>query len=391
MARARQGISVKKGLKFFTFGAYGTRKSSFCLGALRLKTDSGKPLRVAYIDTEGGSIDNFLSDLEDEGIDLKNLFIVYTSSYSEAEDYINRIVNNEPLYEIDDDGNETDTQILDADGNPFIADAIVLDSSTVIMDTQKYAKIKTSEKRAKLRVSKNENATQLEKFVAESTAGMEFKDFDKLNQEGKNLLQGLVTKTDKYVFVTAREKDETEQQKTNDGFKTVKTGGKLPNTFKDAEYEFFTVLHFYEDEYDNKFKARVVRKDRTGRFAQNEVIEEPDVTMWQEIIDHNKGKADTTKKEGYNSAIEKDFKKENKDYVKLIEDDEASINAEPFDLESEEVKLKIQELSDIRSKMSQPQRTKLTRAFTDSKLPSKPTDIKNMEQLEKMIEVAKGI
>lgn len=389
MARARQGVSVKKGLKFFCFGAYGTRKSSFCLDAMRLHKD-GKPLRVAYIDTEGGSIDNFLSDLEEEGVDLKNLFVIYTSSYSEVEDYINRIVNNEPLYEIDDEGNETNIQILDADGKPFIADAIVVDSSTVIMDTQKYAKIKTSEKRAKLRVGNKEGATALEKFVAESTAGMEFKDFDKLNQEGKNLLQGLVTKTDKYVFVTAREKDETEQVKSSDGFKTVKTGNKLPNTFKEAEYEFFTVLHFYEDEYDGKFKARVVRKDRTGRFKQNEVMENPTVTSWQEVIDHNVGKADVAKKEGYNSAVEKDFKKENKEYTQVLQDDEQE-TVDPFDIESDEAKEVLSKVSGLRADMTPQQRTRFTKALAEHKLPTKPTDIKNMAQLEKMLEVAQSM
>jgi hypothetical protein len=391
MARARQGVSIKKGLKMFVYGAFGTRKSSFCLDTIRMTDENGKPLRVAYIDAEGGSIDNFLSDLEEDGVDLRNIFVIYTSSYSEVEDYVNRIVNNEPLYEIDDEGSETDVVVLDSDGNQFIADVIVLDSSTVIMDTQKFAKIKTSEKRAKLRVSKNENATALEKFVAESTAGMEFKDFDKLNQEGKNLLQGLVTKTDKYVFVTAREKDETEQVKTIDGFKSVKTGNKLPNTFKDAEYEFFTVLHLYEDEYDGKFKARVVRKDRTGMFKQNEVIEDPKASLWQSIIDHNKDRADVAKKESYNSAVYKDFKKENKDYVKLIEEDEQNSGIEDFDIESEDSQIIVKELTELRGGMTPQQRTRLGKAFTDKKLPAKPSDVKSIEQLEKMLEVAKSI
>ena len=82
MAKAKRGSSVKKGLKFFIYGEQGTWKSSFALDFMKMKNEEGKPLRVLYIDCETGSVDNYLEDLEAQGINLDNLLLVYTTSYS---------------------------------------------------------------------------------------------------------------------------------------------------------------------------------------------------------------------------------------------------------------------------------------------------------------------
>lgn len=291
MAKAKRGSSVKKGLKFFLFGKYGTWKSSFCLDFMRMKSEEGRPLKVCYIDCESGSIDNYLSDLEDEGIDLNNLFIVYTSSYSETEEWVQKAINNEELFFENEEG---DMEVaLDAEGNTFIADVIVVDGLTVISDNVKFATINVSEKRAALRLDKD--ATSREREVAVGSAGLEFKDHDKIKMKGKALLRNMVMGTDKYVVVTAREKID-KQMKT---FKNEKTGknemqltevGVIPDTWRDSEYEFFTVLRTFEDDDDMEIKAQVMRKDRTKVFMQNEIIVHPSPTMWQSVIDNNKGK-----------------------------------------------------------------------------------------------------
>lgn len=285
MAKVKRGSRVKKGLKFFIYGQEGTWKSSMAAELLKMKNEEGNPMRVAYIDCETGSIDNYLDDLEDEGVDLDNLLLIYTSSYAEVEEWANKIMNNEEIEIEDDEGNFE--EVLDAEGNPFKADAIVIDGITVITDNVKYAAIGVSEKRAKLK-AQAQDKTATEQFVASSTAGLEFKDFDKINMKGKNLLRNLVTGTDKYVVVTAREKQKKEMQKV-DGQMTMVNLGVIPDTWKGAEYEFFTVLRNFEDE-DGSIKSKVVRKDRTKVFGQNDIIEEPSLMMWQSVIDGNKGK-----------------------------------------------------------------------------------------------------
>ncbi len=301
MAVAKRGSAVKKGLKFFNFGEAGTWKSTFGLDFMKMKNEEGRPLRVLYIDCETGSVDNYLEDLENEGFDLNNLLLIYTTSYSEVEEWAMKAMNNEELL-IENEEGELET-VLDADGDQFVADVIVVDGITVISDNVKFAAINVSEKRAKLKAkSQEKNAT--EQFVAESTAGLEFKDHDKIKMKGKNLLRSLITGTDKYVVVTSREK--TKKVMTNvDGKMQLVEVGKVPDTWDGAEYEFYTVLRHFEDE-DGSIKAQIMRKDRTKIFAQNEIIDEPSPLYWQSVIEGNKGKKANVVKESVEQSVHRD-------------------------------------------------------------------------------------
>lgn len=301
LAVAKRGSVVKKGLKFFIFGEPGTWKSSFALQMAKMKSELGKPLRVLYIDCESGSVDNYLEDLANEGVDLNNILLVYTTSYSEVEEWATKAMNEEELLIEDEEGNLV--VALDAEGKPFVADVIVVDGITVISDNVKFAAINVSEKRAKLKAKAQEkNAT--EQFVAEATAGLEFKDHDKIKMKGKNLLRSLITGTDKYVVVTSREKTKKVMQKNGDKMELVEVG-KVPDTWEGAEYEFYTVLRHFEDE-DGTIKAQVMRKDRTKVFAQNEIIDNPSPLYWQSVIDSNKGKKSNTIKDSIEKSVELD-------------------------------------------------------------------------------------
>lgn len=301
MAKAKRGSVVKKGLKFFIYGEQGTWKSSTALQLLKMKNEDGRPLRVLYIDCEAGSVDNYLEDLANEGIDLNNLLLVYTTSYAEVEEWATKAMNNEDLYIEDEDGNEV--LALDADGNPFRADAIVVDGITVISDNVKFAAINVSEKRAKLKAKAQEKSS-VEQFVAEATAGLEFKDHDKIKMKGKNLLRSLITGTDKYIVVTSREKTKKVMQKVGDKMELIEVG-KVPDTWEGAEYEFYTVLRHFEDD-DGRIKAQVMRKDRTKVFEQNEIIEEPSLLYWQKVIDGNKGKKSNVLNESIEESVVRD-------------------------------------------------------------------------------------
>lgn len=389
MVRVRKGSTVKKGLKFFIYGAEGTWKSSFCLDFMKMTNEDGRPLRVAYIDTEGGSVDNYLEDLENEGVDLNNLFLIYTSSYYETLEWVDKLINKEELCLQDEEGNETDEIVFDADGNPFIADVIIIDSATVIQDTQKYGKLKTSEIRAKLR-AKAKDASVSEQFVAEATAGLEFKDYDKLNQEGKHFLQSLITRTDQYICVTSREKMKKEMVKNEKGDFVSVDAGIIPDCFKGTEYEFYTVLHTFEDE-DGEIKGKIMRKDRTKVFAQNEIIEAPTPLYWQCVINGNKGKKQTIVMKDYNEAINTDFNHENRRYKDVLNEEKKEQVDSPQPQNKSTENSMYDELTKLRASMTPNQKKEMTQAFRDNNLPTRPTRETDEETLQKMYDIALSI
>lgn len=384
MSKARKGTSVKKGLKFFIYGQEGTWKSSMCLEALKMVNENGRPLRVAYIDSEFGSIDNFLEDYENEGIDTENLLVVYTNIEEEVIEWLEDIMNDEDLFIEDDDENEH--LVLDSEGNKFIADLIVVDSLTVVRDTTTFGMIEVSERRASVKASKKEGVTALEKSVAIATAGMELKDYNKLNHRGKNVNRKLIANTDKYVVVTAREKIKYKKQKVNGQMESIPIG-YLPDCYKGTEYEYYTVLRMFEDEDDGQIKAQIQRKDRTGTFAQGEIIENPSLTMWQSVIDKNKGKkSSTTMKTSYDDDIKKQADS-------LIKEDGVKVDEiKPEEkVELDTPKALVDAIKACRASLSPSKKKSVGSVFSKAELPPKPTEELTVEVLTKMYEAIQTI
>ena len=108
MATGRGGNKIKTRFGFLLYGDYGTWKSSFCLESLKLKDENGRPFRVLFIDPENGGVDTYLDKYEEAGIDLRNIYIVYTQSLTEVEEFIKKAKDGDDFYEFDEDGNETD-------------------------------------------------------------------------------------------------------------------------------------------------------------------------------------------------------------------------------------------------------------------------------------------
>jgi len=232
MAQGRSGSDIAKSLKMFIYGQQGTYKSSIVLDAMRLKTSEGKPFRVLYLDCETGSIDFYLSSLEQEGLDLRNIYIIYTSAYNEVEFFVNKFISNENFYELDEDGNETEQEVLDSEGNSIAFDALVLDGITVLADNIKDAATNVSEKRARIRASIKQKTSE-ETFVDVQTAGLEFKDYDKIKSKGKVLIRRLITGTNKCVFITGRDKPLKNMEKGKNGdMQLVDTGLRVPESWE---------------------------------------------------------------------------------------------------------------------------------------------------------------
>lgn len=303
MARARKATDVKRSLKMFIIGEPGSRKSGTAVDIAKMKREDGKDMRVLYIDMENGSIDGFHIDrLQEDGVNMDNIYIVYTKDYNEIKEYCERFTKGGYYYEIeenvDEDNGEisyeeaygdSDKLVLDGDGEPFVADAIVLDGITVVAEDIKFSAIDLSEERASIKADMQEKSAK-EKRVAIGTAGLEFKDHDKLKMYSARLVRDLINKTDRHVIITGRSKTEKKMARVDGKMTLVETGKNIPEQWQNIAYEVYTYFIQYVDDETGKCYAKMLNKDRSGRFKSDEVFENPSLTLWQNIIDKNKGK-----------------------------------------------------------------------------------------------------
>lgn len=378
MATGRGGNKIKTRLGFLLYGDYGTWKSSFCLESLKLKNEDGRPFKVLFIDPENGGVDTYLDKYEEEGIDLRNIYIVYTQSLTEVEEFIKKAKDGEDFYEFDEDGNETDEVYLDADGNPFRPDMIVVDGATLLYVAKQQSIVEFSKKRATVRANKNE-ITGMAKEVAIEGASLEVKDYNTLKFDGQNLILNLLA-SGKHFAVTAREKDEKESYKDKNGeIKMMATGRKIPDGFKDVAYNCKTVIRMFKDD-DGIIKGLVDQKDRTLIHQQNEIIIEPSILDWQEAIDKNKGKKDFTVANNMGSAIEKELKVVEKDNAKFDEELNAEKESDTELTTADDYKEAIKETI---SKLSQTEKSKKQTEIANVGLPKAYQKLTDIEDLKK--------
>ena len=378
MATGRGGNKIKTRLGFLLYGDYGTWKSSFCLESLKLKNEDGRPFRVLFIDPENGGVDTYLDRYEEAGIDLRNIYIVYTQSLTEVEEFIKKAKDGEDFYEFDEDGNETDEVYLDADGKPFRPDMIVVDGATLLYVAKQQSIVEFSKKRATVRANKNE-ITGMAKEVAIEGASLEVKDYNTLKFDGQNLILNLLA-SGKHFAVTAREKDEKESYKDKNGeIKMMATGRKIPDGFKDVAYNCKTVIRMFKDD-DGIIKGLVDQKDRTLVHQQNEIIIEPSILDWQEAIDKNKGKKDFTVANNMGSAIEKELKAVEKDNAKFDDELNAEKESDTELTTADDYKEAIKETI---SKLSTTEKSKKQTEIANVGLPKAYQKLTDIEDLKK--------
>ena len=386
MARGRTASKIQKKLNFLCFGEPFTGKSTFASQFAYMHNEDGSPMKVLYIDAESGSIDNYLDDMEANGVNLANIYILYTQSLGEVLDYIDKVKNNEDFYEIGEDGEELDTIVVDAEGNPFRADAIVIDGVSVLYTAAQQGLLEFSKKRARVRADDN-GLIGDQKIVAIEGSSLEMKDWGALRYKGANLCLALLG-TGVHSLITCRETDEKETVKGANGqFTSVPTGKKIPEGFKDLDYNSHTVIRFYRDE-DDTVIADVI-KDRSGVHPKEKVAD-PTLLDWQVVIDGNKGKSkfvlnnnlDTavaTEQEIYSAEVmsnaAKSMSKSEMEKAKMsVQEDTSTDNATEL---QNSIKVAIAKLSPVQKKEMQ---TKLK----DSGLPiafNKVTDVNILKQI----------
>jgi hypothetical protein len=346
MARARKGSLIQSKLCGLLFGEPFTGKSTMAMQLAYFKRSDGKPFRVLYLDPENGSIDDYLEELQENGVDLDNIYIVYTQSVGEVREYIRKSRENEDLYELDDDGNETDVVVLDADGEPFRADAIVVDGASILNLTTKQGLVEFSKKRAKVKADRD-GLIGDEKLVKVEGAGLELKDYQTVNFKGQDLILDLMG-SGKHFIVTARETAEKVQKELNGKSESVATGRMIPEGFKGMDYNVKTLIRMYRDE-DGSVKAEV-RKDRTGVHKDCEIVDDPNLLDWQVIIDKSANRKEFVIQNNLNQAVEIEqniYKKEILGEDTQTEKTESSNGAESLDSIRSEIKQTLASLSPV--------------------------------------------
>lgn len=300
--KGRKATQSKKKLNMILYGATFTGKSTLASQLAYFKNEDGSPFKVLYIDAETGGIDNYIDEIEANGADLNNIYIIYTQSLTEVRQCISRVKNHEVFYEFDDEGNETDEIVKDADGNDFHPDAIVIDGATILNMSLQQGLIEFSKKRNKVKA----NAAGLvgdERLVKIEGAGLEIKDYNTIKFKGQELILDLMS-SGVHSIVTCREAEEKKSVKTPEGqITSVSTGKFMSDGFKGIEYNANTVLRTFIDKETGQVCA-FVEKDRSGVHAANEIIEDPTLLDWQVIVQKNKGLKDYVIKNDLTNAVE---------------------------------------------------------------------------------------
>lgn len=348
MARARSGGSVKPKLNILAYGPTGAGKSTLLLQMAYFKREDGTPFRILLIDCESGGADECLTELEENGINTENIYVVYTQSIKEAKDYINKVRDHEPFYVLDaETGEETDEIVKDGFGEQFVADAIIVDGTSVLKLTNTQSLLDLSRKRNKIKADKS-GATAEERFVATANANLELKDYSQLNYSGQDLVLTLMA-CGVHVGITAREKEKTENIKDDSGNVTNIVTGKTFDSYKGLDYNVKTILRMFRDENDQV--CCVVEKDRMRCHQVGEVLEDPSLLDWEDIITKNKDKKEFTIKNDLDKAIETDQKIFEKQMLgaDYVEDKNNTVSNTVTDLQAA-IKAVITKLSPVQKK-----------------------------------------
>lgn len=375
MATARKASSTQSKLAMLLYGSPFSGKTTLALQLAYFKNPDGSPFKILYIDSEGGGADDYIPDLESNGVNLDNIYIVYTQSLGEVQELIRKAKTGEPFHELDDQGNETDDIVVDGQGNPFNPDAIIIDGTSILNLSAKQSLVEFSKKRSNVR-AKSKGLVGEERLVAVGSAFLELRDYNILAFKGQNLILDLMG-CGKHFVITARETDEKVSVKQNDGSVTsVATGNKMPEGFKGLDYNVKTVIRMFRDE-DGQVCAHV-QKDRTHVHDDNAIIDDPSLIDWQEVIDKTaKNKAFVVK----NSLVQSVEKEQD-----IYEREVLGREGKPIDKVEDEFdttppKNTTSTLIDsINSKMksfSAPDKVAAKKALEEKGLPATPKSIKN--------------
>ena len=386
MAQIRRGGQIQSKLAFLIYGDKGTWKSSLALEFAKMKNEQGEPMKLLYIDTEEGSVDDYINKLAEEGFDVDNIIVVKTTGFEETLDIVKQVKTvslKKPLKLKDTNelGEKNDIELLNEDGTAWIPDAIVIDSLTVLYNQLVQAILQMSQRRAAQRANK-QGLMGAEKALATETAGIEIKDYQTIAHRGQELILDLMA-SGKHFAVTAREKEIKENKPdANNQYQSIGTGKYQPEGFKEVEYNVKTVLHTVNE--NGKTYAIVEDKDRTGVKQQNERLESPTLLDCEVVIKKNVGKKAQPIRNTVSETIKEDINALQK---RMIEQTgEGLLEESDFDVELDVLK---NDITRMISKIKDPKkRVDVKTECEKYNIPAGTfTEITDKPQLEKMKEI----
>lgn len=386
MAQVRKASKINSKINLLLWGCPFAGKSTLAMEMALLHTREGRPFRMLILDSESGGNDDLMGDLERKGCNLDNVLVVYSQSLSEIQYYIHKAANKEDFYEIDDEGNETDTVILDSEGKPFRVDCILVDGSSVLQLTSQQSLLELARRRAKIKANKN-GLTGEEKLLAIDDVALSPREWGALNYSGQSLVLDLAG-SGLHWCITAREKDVTENKYVNGKVETVATGEKTFASFKNIDYNAKTVARLYRDPDEVDVVKMAVQKDRTGTFAPGQVIENPTLLAFQKMIDGNDGE-DVVVKNTMNQAIETEEKLYEKSLG--IGDSSSPTNSSEPSSPTLDLETLRKDVKKYHSKMNPEQRKQFSDRIKAENIPTSLGKIEDTNILSRVVVIAKEI
>lgn len=246
-----------------------------------------------------------------------------------------------------------------------------------------------SKKRNTVKAKKKE-LTGIEKTVTIEGAGLELKDYQTVNFKGQDLILDLMS-CGAHFIVTARETDEKVSVKGDDGkITSVATGRKIPDGFKQMNYNVKTVVRMYINE-DNNFCA-YISKDRTG-VHDKETVEDLSLVDWQVIIDRTKDKKEFSVKNDLTKAVDIEQDIYSKEVLGKVGEPVDSIETNENSAENQITEL-LDKISAVMKSLNPIGKTKAKEALSAESLPVKSTEMKKIADikiLERVLEVISKI
>jgi len=382
MAQAHKGGKLNHKINAYIMGDFFSGKTTLGLQLAKLHDENGEPIRLLVIDCESNGVSFALDELEEDGVDLDNVYTVWTQSLAEVTHYIEQVANGQPLHELGPDGEELDEYVLDAKGRPFVPTAIFLDGATILKMTCQQSLLNLSRKRARVRATRD-GLTGEAKAVAIDGAGLEYKDYNSLNFSGQELILDL-TGSNVHWIISAREKKETKSVKVGGQIQSVETGKIVSDAFKGAEFNASTVLRLFRDEDDPDTVKMQVLKDRSKTWAVGQIVENPSILDMQPMIDKHSGK-DVVIKNTMDQAVETEMKiYQEKAGITETENEEDSSPTQDLDALRKEVKK-------YHSKMNPEQRKQFSDKIKSEGLPTSLGKIEDTSDMSRVVVIAKEI
>lgn len=379
MATARRGSAIRTKINLLLYGAPFSGKSTLAMQAALLKRPDGKNYRVLVFDAENGGTDESIDAVVSQGAHPDDIYVLYTQSVSEIKQYIKRIADNEPIYMLNDDGTESDEILTDSEGAQFVPDVVILDGTSVLKMTTQNSLINLSQKRNKIKAEKA-NLSVEEKYVAVAGAGMELKDYNKLATTGQDLVLSLMSLPCS-VILTSREKDETVSQKDAEGrIASVATGRKTYDSFKGIDYNCKQIFRMYKDEATNEICA-YVEKDRTGVHTFGEVLIDPSLLDYQEMLDKSSSNRAFNVRNDFDKAVATDQKIMEKEVLGPDANYTSGVRA-PKEI--------VDEINAIIKALPMPEKQALRSKLKENNLPDSFAKITDVELLNQILDFVKN-